>query len=134
MLGLIVAVSLNVALQPCAMALSTSDEPGCPHCPPAMAENAGHRHHDGDHSTGASVSPCAQTDATCSSVDAMYVDARKVETKFKPAQGDLPLAIVAHADCAPDRPPDVSTRLPSTLPGRVSPFPPLHILYCVYLD
>ena len=109
-------------------------QPGCPHCPPAKAEDAGHRHHDGDHSIGASVSPCAQADASCSSGNDLYLDARKAEPKFKPAQGDLPLAIVSHADCAPDRPPDVSTGLPVNLPGRTAPFPPLHILYCVYLD
>ena len=57
-LGLFVAVWLNLALAPCAMAIEAGeDHPGdhpCPHCPPADT----HGHHD-MHAGMQAQAPCA---------------------------------------------------------------------------
>jgi hypothetical protein len=55
-LGFVVVVWLNLALQPCAMALD--GDRGCPHCPPEMDHSGMSGHAGGSRPTSAGV-PCA---------------------------------------------------------------------------
>lgn len=126
-LGLFAAVWLNLAIQPCAMALE--QEHDCPHCPPA------HEHEMAMHHGSAEAKakpPCASMQAQCGELDDFSVDGRSGQLKAKDVV-DL-TAILSHeyTELA-----DQSLWLArgSTDPPD-DPFgsPPLHVLHCVYLD
>ena len=134
-LGLFVALWLNLALQPCAMAYE-ADEHDCAHCPPAETHAHGDRHQGmaGEHHEMDHEASCADGMADCM-IDAEWShDPRG--TKSKP--GDTPTdsygALVAtdvethgdsHASANPEH------RHSRTRAG--APLP-LHVLFCVYLD
>ena len=128
-LGLFVAVWLNLALQPCAMANVAEDDHDCPNCPPAEVQG----HHDMHAGMDAEM-PCADGLSDCQLDGDFSHDARGASSKAKSSQADFPAAI-AIADVPVlsqvpmrERPPPPAA---STQSGRP---PPLHVLYCVYLD
>ena len=127
-LGLFAAVWLNLALQPCAMAYEVDDH-DCPHCPPAATHDHGDRHDGMDHEM-----PCADGAADCAIDPDWSHDARGGKSKLKDAPADTPVAIVL-VELASEPISDGSTLPPSrcsTLQAGAPP--PLHVLYCVYLD
>jgi len=133
-LGLFAAMWLNMALQPCAMAMQMAHDHGCSHCPPSQVRDAAESHHGDGHHAEQSVSPCAQADTSCAAGDEPVVDARKVQLKLKSSQADLPVAIASYDVCSLGWRPDETLPPLSTLPARAVPFPPLHVLFCIYLD
>lgn len=131
-LGMFVVVWLNIALQPCAMAMGTDDDHDCPHCPPSHT-----RQHDGhempsDPMEGVDM-PCATGVADCSVVDEANIDGRTGQLKLKDAPADQPIVMIPFAgllaDVQPKRISDILS--PDTHPPDSSP--PLSVLYCVYL-
>jgi hypothetical protein len=125
-LGLFAAVWLNLALQPCAMAMEGDHD--CPHCPPAREhEMAGHH----GHAVQAEKARCASLDSACGELDDASLDGRTGHIKLKQL-GEVPVAItprLAEFGAVPATTIRSSTG-PPRCPGR---FPPLHVLYCVYL-
>lgn len=149
-LVLIAFAWLNVILQPCAMAMTGSL---CPHCPPAHArEHAAHEsaaehghamaatahehgggdvtgHRDETHSgstgCGGDLSDCANLDNLNQSerIKPFSPDFKLVAVFRPPAQGPI---VDMRRTSMPNAPPD-SARLAGA-------YPPLNVLYCVYLD
>lgn len=129
--GLFVAVWLNLALQPCAMAFAEQDAPDCPHCPPAQAQA---HEHGAAHAAMQRSAPCADGAGDCAVIDDINHDGRSCQPKLKFPGADLPIA--AAADVVDAAEPRLSRRTSSPEPLYLfsgSPRP-LHVLYCVYLD
>jgi len=126
-LGLLAIVWLNMAILPCAMAFQGDED--CPHCPPAEDQEMASHHEHGEASAETS---CATSQPDCCDAMAASVDVRGSKLEFKPAS-DVVLIT------AP-----VPTRLPTSVLGHrhgaldppriVGSSPPLHVLFCVYLD
>lgn len=121
-LGLFVAVWLNLALQPCAMAYESDDQA------PMQMQGHGGMHHDMDEQ-----GPCADSLSDCSIADDLNNDGRNGQIKLKDLSNDIPLAI---SDCDSQ----LRFRQPgdAPLPARYALLhsgapPPLYILHCVYL-
>jgi len=125
-LGLFVAVWLNLALQPCAMALEVDHD--CPHCPPAHEhEMASHHGHGGSKAEA----PCASMQSQCGELDDVSLDGRTGQLKVKDVI-ELPVAVTYDLPApavAVARQIRYSTGPPHN--GGVSP--PLNVLFCVYL-
>ncbi len=114
---------LNLAIMPCATAFAVEDD--CPHCQPAADQHmAHHGHHDVE-----TTSDSGTMQPDCCDVDDSALDSRV--GKF---EGQNDVAVIATEIAWPllqllssaprdTRPPD---------PGNFSP--PLHKLFCVYLD
>jgi len=126
-LGLLTVLWLNMAVLPCAMAFESAET--CPHCPPADAHEMASHHGHGD----AEARPaCATVQVECCDLDEASVDTRGGKLEAKPASeivfvtapriAALPVRTSGQRYCATD-PPDA--------PGVA---PPLHVLYCVYLN
>ena len=125
LLGALVVLWLNMAVQPCAMA--GADEHDCPHCPPehheAMAGHHGHKAEEPQVS-------CAALEAQCGEYGNISVDARgqlKLDDDGQPDASIVDTAPPAEfvrqavADCATGPP----------LIAAASP--PIHLLNCVFL-
>jgi hypothetical protein len=122
MTSVLVVCWLNLAMTPCAMAFEVADD--CPHCPPAAEQAMAHHGHE-----AASQADCESMQSDCCDLEAAAVDNRggKVENQDDLSVAAIPaiwpslhkLSAVQHDT----RPPD---------PGNYSP--PLHKLFCVYLD
>jgi hypothetical protein len=128
-MGFFAVVWLNLALQPCAVALEGNEE--CPHCPTEM-DHRGMSHHGDSHDSAGSDAPCATSGSDCMLVDDYNHD-RGGYVKLKDAPNNAPVA-VADTNVVPS---NVSrTMLPIVnrhtfaAPGAA---PPLNVLYCVYL-
>jgi hypothetical protein len=127
-LGLFVVLWLNVAVQPCAIAMVEGDDHDCPHCPPAHTE-----HHDRS-AIDAETMPCASGAADCGVADDLNHDGRPVQLKLKDAPTDTPAAMPVLGDAL------IVARTGETMTLYPSRSPPpgascaLNILYCVYLD
>ncbi len=126
-LGLLTVLWLNMAALPCAMAFESAET--CPHCPPAGEHDMASHHNHGE----VEAQPaCATMQVECCDLDAASVDSRGGKLNAKPASemvfvtappiAALPVRTSGQRFCATD-PPDA--------PGVA---PPLHVLYCVYLD
>ena len=126
-LGLAAVLWLNMAVLPCAMAFQSAAM--CSHCPPSdEPEVSAHHGHGADQAetSGATM----QSD--CCDLEEPKVDARvsKIEAKpasavvfvTAPAMADVPATTNAQRHCAADP------------PGLSGSSPPLHVLFCVYLD
>jgi hypothetical protein len=128
-LGLFAAVWLNLALQPCAMAYEVENDHECPHCPPAEMQG----HHDMHDGMDAGM-PCADGLSDCSLDPDFSHDGRGGQTQLKDVKSDgpaiaVPMDLVAPFDTvARERSPPRFETVHSGSP------PPLHVLYCVYLD
>lgn len=124
MFGVFVICWLNMAIAPCAMALQGEQE--CPHAPQALEQMAGHHgHHD--------VGPahdCVTAQGDCCDFAIASVDTRG--GKLNVNADDLAVVVVElpwHA-CQTSPAHYVAVHLPDPLGFS----PPLHKLYCVYLD
>ena len=121
--ALLAVIWLNTAVLPCAMALESGDH-DCPHCPPAE-EHAMAGHHGGGHEHHEARKSCAESQ--CCDVDEATLESRT--SKYLP---DVTVASSSPALDLPSRPERHSTALdPPDTPGTS---PPLHVLFCVYLD
>ena len=128
-LGLFVAVWLNLALAPCAMANAAEDDHDCPHCPTAEMQ----AHHDMHAGMDAQM-PCADGLSDCSLDGDFSHDARGGQSKFKAGESHTPVAIVATEIAALVRPPARERSPPRITTAHLGASTPLHVLYCVYLD
>lgn len=127
--GLFVAVWLNLALAPCAMAYKAAQDHDCPNCPPVVS-NGHHDMHDGHDAT--MEMPCADGLSDCMIDDDVTHDGRQGQLK---TDYDCPTAVAVVADepQAHARA-DASIAVPrysSIHPGAP---PPIHLLNCVFLD
>lgn len=122
MLSVLVICWLNLAMTPCATAFEIADD--CPHCPPAAEQQMTHHGHD-----AAVEADCGSMQSDCCDLEAAAVDLRvgKFENQDDVSVVALPVAwpsLHTVSIAQPEaRPPD---------PGNHSP--PLHKLFCVYLD
>ena len=124
--GLFAAVWLNLALQPCAMAMEADLD--CPHCPPQHEQHmAGHA----GHAVEAQKAPCDSLDTDCCDLDDVSVDGRAGQAKLK-EMGEAPVAITVVVASPAVRVP--KSACPATGPPRwAADSPPIHVLNCVYL-
>jgi hypothetical protein len=124
MFSVFVICWLNLAITPCVMAMEPGQ--GCPHAPELAAQAAGHHaHHDAK-----ATHDCETMQSDCCDLDAASVDGRG--SKLKSSSDDL--SIVPF-----DTPwlldPIKSMQKPAVPPPDPVGFsPPLHKLYCVYLN
>jgi len=126
-LGLLTIVWLNMVILPCAMAFQGGEL--CPHCPPAD-EHEMSAHHG--HSDMQSQPSGAMAESGCCDQQDASVDARGAKPQPKPASEvvfvtapavpRLPVRAPAQRHCVADP------------PGTSGVSPPLHVLFCVYLD
>jgi hypothetical protein len=128
-MGFFAVVWLNLALQPCAVALEGDEE--CPRCPPEM-DHSGMSHHGDSHDSANSEAPCAASGFDCTLVDDYNHD-RGGCAKLKNAPDNASAAVV-DTNLVPS---NVSWTTPQNVdrytfaaPGAA---PPLNVLYCVYL-
>lgn len=118
-------VWLNMALQPCAMAMALDIG--------QADETAGHVDHTA-HDSNAQEMPCHNNASDCSVFDEFSFDGRTAKVNAKYDAIELPAGIVASAisvlpiNCLPGR---YRRGELLHLPGEP---PPLNVLYCVYLD
>ena len=130
--GTFVIVCLNLALQPCAMAMGGEQDHDCPHCPPA--ETQGHHGHHGSKDKEVDSSPCGLSADDCSLGDDLNYDGRNASSKLKDSPNDVPLAISDFIEAETDtRYVDLGGVCPTRSPPPTSSTP-LNVLYCVYLD
>lgn len=131
-LGVFVVVWLNLALQPCAMAMGVDGDHDCPHYPPSHTQR--HEGHEMSSDTTADHDmPCATGVADCTTFDAVNVAARSWSLKLKDTSNDQPDVIGPFAAFIADTGPN---RTVVVEPPRLHPpdfSPPLNVLYCVYL-
>lgn len=130
-LGLFVAVWLNLALQPCAMAYEVAGNHDCPDCPPSEMQGH-HDMHDGMHDSMPDEMPCAEDLTDCMIDEDVNHDVRGDKLELK----DVPPAVVyalASSDCL-----ELSSERGISAPRYASVHPgappPLHLLNCVFLD
>lgn len=112
--GLVLVAWLNLALQPCVMAMELDNDQNCPHCPTEVSQDQ----------------PQAMD---CSYVDSYNYDSRNTQPKPNDLPQDAPVIVDNFvAACVSEFPPKVwlSAERSAAHPGG----PPLNILYCVYLD
>lgn len=125
-LGLFVAVWLNLAMAPCAMASEAAGDHDCPHCPPEQMQG----HHD-MHDGMAADMPCADGLADCMIDDDISNDGRAGQLSLK----DAPQAVVhTHIDSLLPATPvvcEAPPRYASVHPGAP---PPTYLVNCVFLD
>jgi hypothetical protein len=127
-LGLFVAVWLNLALQPCAMALESIQDNDCVHCPPAQTHE-----HGGMHESMGDEMPCADAATDCSFSEDLNHDGRGGQLKLKDAQFDAPVAIAPREIVSFNGSPVSFQPRPRYATVHAAAPPPLHVLYCVYL-
>lgn len=119
---------LNLTLQPCAMALEGGAK--CPDCPPAAED--GRISHGTSHARSGAEAPCAAAGLDCGFAGQYSHDGRGGHAKPKDSPAAASFAVVESHFVLPAA---VRTALPSPArrAGAASPWPPLSILYCVYL-
>ena len=125
-LGLFAAVWLNLALQPCAMAMEADHD--CPHCPPAHEHEMSAHHGHGEPKAEAA---CATMEAPCGELDDVSFDGRTGQLKVKDAV-ELPVAIV-HDPAAATVTIAETCNYATGPPIYADGSPPRHILFCVFL-
>lgn len=136
-LGMLVIAWLNIAVQPCAMALGSIEDHDCPRCPPSHAdeqpEHLMHDQHMAAEDSASSAMPCATPATDCSFLDELNCDGRAVKLEIKDAPSDVSVAVLpAYVSELAIRPAKVrgwhGTRSPPILSSV-----PLNVYYCVYL-
>lgn len=127
-LGLFVVLWLNIAIQPCAMAMVDGGDHNCPHCPPTHTG-----HHDSSEESTNGV-PCDNGDVDCGVAGDINHDGRPVQLKLKDLPTDTLVAIHSlDSGMQIARSGGVKTGCPSRSPPPGIPSS-LNVLYCVYLD
>lgn len=128
-LGLFVAVWLNLALQPCAMAYQVDDDHDCLKCPPMQMQE-----HAGMHGDMDDEMPCADSLDDCFVDEDLNHDGRNGQIKLKDLSSDIPLVIADYESLLHFQHPSDTASAPRYAALHSGAPPPLHILYCVYLD
>ena len=122
-LGLFVAVWLNLALQPCAMANAMEAEQQ----PMQMHE------HGGAHGNMDMQMPCADGVADCSIDDDLNHDGRGGQIKLENLSNDIPLLVADYSsELRLQRSGDATTQ-PRYASVHSGAPPPLYVLHCIYL-
>lgn len=134
MLAFVFALWLNLAVQPCAMAVGIEDS-DCGRCPPShedgMAMLHGKHGKSGDNGD-ATPEHCISVSTACGDIAVFGVDSRGTQDKLK-SKADVVVALPAW----PQEPCVAADRRSSTAadpPDRASPPLPIHLLNCVFLD
>jgi hypothetical protein len=126
-LGLLTVLWLNMAILPCAMAFQSAEM--CVHCPPAdEQEMAAHHGHGAKHAEPSRVT----IQSECCDLEEASVDSRGSKLDIKPASA----LVVVTAPAMPELRSQTSGQLLSASdpPHQPGSSPPLHVLFCVYLD
>jgi len=134
--GLLLALCLNMAILPCAMAFGADDQ-ACPHTSSAEQHGTdGHHGHGAGHAKDHAEQPgadCHSAGPSCCDLAVASVDTRSVHVKFKPSFDDQPWLASAN----PNRAQSVARYAiapaadPPDSPGTSVP---RHVLFCIYLD
>jgi hypothetical protein len=111
------------------MAYEAEGDHDCPHCPPAQMQG----HHD-MHAGNDAEMPCADGLSDCSLDGDFSHDARNGQAKPKDAQNDLPAVVISTHPVAQISAPARERSPPPFAMTHSGAPPPLHVLYCVYLD
>ena len=129
-LGLMLAVWVSLAVQPCAMAAASTEE--CPHCP-VLVETTPEpeRNHCGSIVTSSEETvSCASAQAECCDVEEGIVSLRIESSDLDEGNNVLPTSVpVPHLYHGPCEESGNATGPPEASGGSV----PLHVLKCVYL-
>ncbi len=134
--GMLLALSLNLAILPCAMALGIDDQ-ACPHS--AIAEqgamDAHHGHGTGhvNEDAGQSHPDCLSAGSSCCDLAVVSAEARWSQVKVKEDYDDKPwlVSITAHA---PQPVAGFAMAAVADPPDPPGTSVPRHVLFCVYLD
>jgi len=130
-LGLFVVLWLNMALQPCAMAFGGAGDHDCIHCPPAHSgEVSSHDAHDMDHAAQ-DTAPCETSASQCTIGDDFNYDGRSTKVKDTPVDVAVSITLSNAAVLSDGR--SCSRSAMGDRSHPTSNFPPLNILYCIYL-
>ena len=129
-LAFIAVVWLNLALQPCAVALERDGD--CPNCPPAMV-HSGMSQHGGSHEPASSDVPCATTGFDCMLGDDYSHDGRCGQGKLKDAPDNGSAATIETNLGPRNLPRTILQKLDRDMFAAPGVAPPLNVLYCVYL-
>ena len=125
LLGVLIALWINMVVQPCAMAAEAEHD--CPHCPPAHHEQmAGHHGHGAEKH----ARPCAALEAQCGDIGDISVESRGSAQPDDLDQPDALAARIIPEHAAVDR--LVASRATGP-PLLLSGTPPIYILNCAYL-
>lgn len=127
-LGLLAVVWLNMAVLPCAMAFESAED-YCPHHPPAEEHQIASHHAHGDIDAKPS---CATVQPDCCELAAASIDSRGNKPLFKPAS-DVVIITIPSTSVLPSRA-TLLRHAASDPPNISGSSPPLHVLFCVYLD
>ena len=126
-LGLLAVAWLNMTVLPCAMAFQ--GEADCPHRPAAEDHAMASHHGHGDLPERPS---CETVQSSCCEQPAASVDARSDKFTFKPVSD-----VVFISAPLPAKAPTLATMYGHHAldpPVGAANAPPLHVLFCVYLD
>ncbi len=124
MFSVFVIFWLSLAITPCAMAMEAAK--GCPHAPALATQVVGHHGHHNANTTH----DCKTMQSDCCDRDAASVDSRA--SKLKSSSDDL---LIVAVDIPWLADPAESVQEPAIPPPDPVGFsPPLHKLYCVYLN
>ena len=136
--GLLLALCLNLAVLPCAMALGIDDQ-ACPHSP--IAEQGamdGHHGHGAAHGAGHADKDVGQSHPDCMSAsssccDVVVASADSRWAKAKESFDDEPWLV---ANAASPEPPVMRYAVVAAVdpPDPPGTSVPRHVLFCVYLD
>jgi len=130
-LGLLLALWVSLAIQPCAVAAVSEHD--CPHCPTEAEAAPGAQHHHGhavSQDTAAMASDCGAMQSDCCDVEDRIVGVRIDAPELDDDDTVLPLGAA---------PPGI-TDVPRARPELAVPLPPpagrsvpLHIIHCAFL-
>jgi len=123
--GVFVFCWLNLVVTPCAMAMDVTQ--GCPHAPAAVEKSAGHHGH---HAAEATKHDCKALQSDCCSSPAANLDQRGGKFKYTPESP----AIIHSESPLLSSPARAVQEIATFRPEPIGASPPLHKLYCVYLD
>jgi hypothetical protein len=125
LLAVFVALWINLAVAPCAMASGSDSD--CPHCPPQIEETAAHHGHSG----GKADNDCATQPPDCGVIDDVSLDGRASQLKLK----DKTDLVIHVPPPVPELPPVALIESRSATGPPQPPGPPrtLHLLNCVFL-
>ena len=127
-LGLLAVLWLNMAVLPCAMAFESAEN-YCPHHPPAEEHHTASHHAHGEVDAKPS---CATVQPDCCELAAASIDSRGNKPQFK-ADSDIVFITVPSTSVLPFRA-SLLRHAVSDPPNISGSSPPLHVLFCVYLD
>lgn len=125
-LAVVVALWLNLAVGPCAMAFSADTD--CPHCPPPQEDSMA-AHHGGH---GDEAEPgCDSLPTDCGDIDDFSLDGRSSLGKLKDTTDSVAIVPATLPEVTFD--PVAYFATAADPPGPTAALRPLHLLNCVFL-